>query len=129
MFHFGDFDINLMHYNEHKPKNEVLDSLASNSYTQIIIQSDLHNHHFRTLIDNIFSNVISKDIIFGTVTATMSDHLSQLLISPKLFLIHPPITIMFSKGIGQIINQENLILDYFDKDQPNLLNMMKKILT
>ena len=43
MFHFGDFDINLMHYNEHKPTNEVLDSLASNSYTKIIIQPNLHN--------------------------------------------------------------------------------------
>ena len=32
-----------MHYNEHKPTNEVLDSLASNSYTQIIIQPNLHN--------------------------------------------------------------------------------------
>ena len=32
VFLLGDFDIDLMHYNEHKPTNEFLDSLASNSY-------------------------------------------------------------------------------------------------
>ena len=32
VFLLGDFNIELMHYNEHKPTNEFLDSLASNSY-------------------------------------------------------------------------------------------------
>ena len=32
VFLLGDFNIDLMHYNEHKPTNEFLDSLASNSY-------------------------------------------------------------------------------------------------
>ena len=76
MFPLVDFDINLMHYNEHKPTNKFLDSLTSNLYIPIIIQPNLHRHHSRTLINNIFSNVISKDIISGTVTATISDHLS-----------------------------------------------------
>ena len=28
----GDFNVDLMHYNEHKPTNKFLDSLVSNSY-------------------------------------------------------------------------------------------------
>ena len=64
VFLLGDFNIDLMHYNEHKPTNEFLDSLASNSYLPYIIQPSRHTSHSRTLIDNVFSNVISKDIIF-----------------------------------------------------------------
>ena len=61
-----------MHYNEHKPTNKFLDSLASNSYLPYIIQLSQHTSHSRALIDNIFSNVISKDIISGNITATIS---------------------------------------------------------
>ena len=32
VFLLGDFNIDLVHYNEHKPTNEFSDSLASNSY-------------------------------------------------------------------------------------------------
>ena len=76
VFLSGDFNIDLMHYNEHKPTNEFLDSLASNSYLPYIIQPSRHTSHSRTLIDNIFSNIISKDIISGNITAAISDHLS-----------------------------------------------------
>ena len=64
-----------MHYNEHKPTNEFLDSPASNSYLPYIIQPSRHTSHLRTLIDNIFSNIILKDIICGNITAIISDHL------------------------------------------------------
>ena len=55
MFTLDDFDIDLMHYSEHKPTNEFLDSHALDSYISIIIQPSLHRHHSRTLINNIFS--------------------------------------------------------------------------
>ena len=51
-------------YNDHKPTKKFLDSLASNSCLPYIIQPSRHTSHSRTLIDNVFSNVISKDIIF-----------------------------------------------------------------
>ena len=38
VFLLGNFNIDLMHYNEHKPKIEFSDSLASNSYLPYIIQ-------------------------------------------------------------------------------------------
>ena len=78
-----------MHYNEHKPTNEFLDLLACNSYLPYIIQLSRHTTHSRTLTDNIFSNVISKDIISGNITTTISDHLPQFLISPNT-LADPP---------------------------------------
>ena len=55
----GDFNINLLNYNEHQPTNEFLDSLASNSIIPYILQPTRVTSHSKTLIDNIFSNVLS----------------------------------------------------------------------
>ena len=71
---FRWFYADLMHSHEHKPANQFLDSLASNSYLLYTIQPSRHTSHSKTLIDNFFSNVITKDIIFGNITATISDH-------------------------------------------------------
>ena len=98
-----------MHYNEDKPTNEFLDSLASNSYLPYIIQPSRHTSHSRTLIDNIFSNVISKDIISGNITATISDHLPQFLISPNAFADPPDNpNPMFLKRTVQILTRKNM---------------------
>ena len=34
----GDFNVNFLNYNEHDQTNEFLDSLASNSFTPLILQ-------------------------------------------------------------------------------------------
>ena len=78
-----------MHWNEHKPTNEFLDLLASNSHLPYIVQLSRHTSHSRCLVDNIFSNVISKDIISSNITSTISDHLPQFLIFPNRF-VDPP---------------------------------------
>ena len=76
VFLLYDFNIDLMHYKKRKPTNKMFRfSLASNSYLTYIIQSSRHGSHSRTLTDNIFSNIISKDIICGNITATISGHL------------------------------------------------------
>ena len=74
-----------MDYHEDKPTNEFLDSLASNSYLPYIIQSNRHTCQFRTLIDNILSNVILKDIISGNITAKIGDNLPLFLVSSNIF--------------------------------------------
>ena len=50
-----------MHYNEHKPANEFLELLASNSDLPYIIQPSRHTSRSRTFIDNISRNINSKD--------------------------------------------------------------------
>ena len=59
IFLLGDFNINLLNYDEHQPTNEFLDSLASNSIIPYIVQPTRLTSHSKTLIDNIFSNVLS----------------------------------------------------------------------
>ena len=85
VFLLGDFNVNLLNYNEHGQTNEFLDSLASNSFIPLILQPTKITSHFNTLTDNIFSNVIDTDIICGNLTATISDHLPQFSIIPNMF--------------------------------------------
>ena len=84
----GDYNVNLLNYNDHTPTNEFLDSLASNSVIPYILQPTRITDHSETLID-IFSNVITVDAISGNLTAMISDHLPQIMIVPNVFA-NPP---------------------------------------
>ena len=85
IFLLGDFNVNLLNYNEHNQTNEFLDSLASNSFIPLILQPTRITSHSNTLIDNIFLNAIDRDLISGNLTATISDHLPQFSIIPNTF--------------------------------------------
>ena len=85
IFLLGDFNVNLLNYNEHNQTNECLDSLASNSFIPLILQPTRITSHSNSLIDNIFSNVIDPDIIQVNLTSTISDHLPQFSIIPHMF--------------------------------------------
>ena len=122
----ADFDIDLMHYNEHKPTNEFLDSLASNHYLPYIIQPSRHTSHARTLIDNIFSNITSKDIISGNITTTISEHLPQFLISPKAFANQTSNKCNVFEREWLKFDQKNFSWDYFDINWSNFLNLNEK---
>ena len=90
VFLLGDFNINLLNYNDHNPTNEFLDSLASNSFVPYILQPTQLTFHSKTLIDNIFSNIISPEAISCYSTSTISDHLPQFMIVPNVFSNPPP---------------------------------------
>ena len=52
IFLLGDFNINLLNYNEHRPTNDFLDSLASSSLLPYILQLTRLTGQSKTLIDN-----------------------------------------------------------------------------
>ena len=111
VFLFSDFNINLLNYNDHQPTNDFLDSLASNSFISHILHPTRITSHSKTLIDNIFSNVISPEIISGNITATMFDHLPQFSFVPNI-LVKPfyPKNLTIMKKIGQNLNKKTLYL-------------------
>ena len=84
VFLLGDFNINLLNYNDHHPTNDFLDSLASNSFIPYILHPTRITSHSKTLIDNICSNFISPEIISGNITANISDHLPQFSFVPNI---------------------------------------------
>ena len=121
-----------MHYNQHKPPYEFLDSLASNSYLPYLIQHSHCTSHSRTLINNIFSNVISKDIS-GNIIATISDSLPHpyLTLSPNTFA--DPLSNKSNVFIRDWPNLDkgNFVWNYFyfDIESASILNLDKKMLT
>ena len=48
IFLLGDFNVNLLNYNEHNQTNEFLDSLASNSFISLILQPTRITSHSTT---------------------------------------------------------------------------------
>ena len=78
----------------------------------------------------IFSVMSSqKTNICGNITAAISDHLPQFLISPNSFANPPSNKYVFERDCSKY-DQENVIFDFFDIDWSNLLNLhMKKMLT
>ena len=121
----GDFNVNLLNYNEHNQTNEFLDSLASNSFIPLILQPTRITSHSNTLIDNIFSNVIELDIISGNLTATISDHLPQFAIIPNIFSNISGNKYNIYERDWSKFDRENFILDYFSVDWEDLLKIDK----
>ena len=64
VFLLGDFNINVLNYNDHQPTNDFLDLLDSNSFIPYILHPTRITNHSKTVIGNIFSNFISPDIIY-----------------------------------------------------------------
>ena len=123
VFLLGDFNINLINYNSHNPTSNFVDSLASNSFIPYILQPTRVTTHSKTLIDNIFTNLISDDVISGNITSTISDHLPQFLIAPNIFGNQTSIkSNIYERDWSHFIQQE-FVLDYFAIDWPNVLKI------
>ena len=123
VFLLGDFDINLLNYNDHQPTNDFLDSLASNSFIPYILHPTRITSHSKTLIDKIFSNYISREITSGNITSTISDHLPQFSFVPNILSSPSTQKSNFYERDLSKFKQENFILDYFDKEWADLLQM------
>ena len=126
VFLLGEFNINLLNYNDHLPTNDSLDSRASNSFIPYVLYPTRITNHSKTLIGNIFSKFILPDIISGNITATISHHLPQFSFVPNI-LSNPftQISNYYERGWSKC-KQENFILDYFDKDWADLLQIDQK---
>ena len=113
--------MNLLNYNEHNQTNEFLDSLATNSFTLLILQPTIITSHSNTLMDNIFSNVIDPDKISSNLTVTISDHLPQFSIISNMFgNISGNKSNIYERDWSKF-DPENFILDYFSVDWEDLL--------
>ena len=122
IFPLGDFNIKLLN-NVNQPTNDFLDSLASNSIIPYIVQPTRLTSHSKTLIGNIFSNILSSEKIPGNLTATISDHLPQILFAPNI-LSNPSYnrSNIFDRDWSKF-NKENFILDYFEKNWSDILQL------
>ena len=72
----GDFNINLLHYDEHAPTNDFTNNLFSYNFLPCISHPTRTFKHSSTIID-IFINLINAN---GNILTQISDHLPQFLI-------------------------------------------------
>ena len=70
----GDFNVDLMKYDNHHSTNGFLDSLSLHLFLPHITQPNRIRDTSKTLIDNIFSSTLIENTISGHLTATISDH-------------------------------------------------------
>ena len=123
IFLLGDFNVNLLNYNEHNPTNEFLDSLVSNSFIPINLQPTRITSHSNTLLDNIFSNIIDPDTISGNSTATISHHLPQFAIIPNMFGNTASKKSNIYERDWSKSDREKFILDYFSIHWEDLIKI------
>ena len=67
----------------------------------------------KALIYNIFSNTLIQNTILGNLTATMSDHLPQIVMLPNTFsTLHSCKSSTYESDWSSFV-QENFILDFY----------------
>ena len=86
-----------------------------------LIDNILIDNTFKTLIDNIFSNMVVSNIIYANLTASISYHLPQFLVAPNIFInISYPKSNNYERNWSRF-DQENFVLDYLSVNWDNLL--------
>lgn len=116
----GDFDVNLVKYDNHHSTN--VDYLSSYLFLSYITEPTRIRAPSKALIGNIFSNVLIKNTILGNITATTSDHLSPLIALPNIFS-NPPSnkSNIYERDWSNVV-QENFILKHFPVDWNFIIN-------
>ena len=123
VFLLGDFNVDFLKYDKHDGPNEFIDSLSSYMYLPYIFHPTRVTDHSQTIIDKIFSNYVPKEAVCGNLTFTISDHLPQVLFIPSMFSDNPATKSNVFERSWKIFNQAEFVMDYFDKDWSNILNL------
>ena len=73
----GDWNANLLEYENHKDTEDFYELLSSYSFQPLILQPTRVNARSSTLIDNIFINDLSVSSDGGNIVTSISDHFPQ----------------------------------------------------
>ena len=106
----GDFNINLLNCNADKDTSDYIDTLYSHLFYSTINSPTRTTPTTKTLIDNIFYNNASNNIISENIATSISDHLTQFLLVPgHLTGIQP-------HKAEEKISFHNFVPETFEKD-------------
>ena len=119
----GDFNINLINYNDDKNTGNFLDTMFSQSFLPYIKTPTRITRNTKTLVDNIYYNKPLNNIISGNLSSIISDHLIQFLIEP----------LYFSEKSSKMINRQRCNKNFdklkFKADLLNPLTVQKVFLS
>jgi len=118
----GDFNLDLLSYNDHAPTQEFMDSLFSHMFFPLISKPTRITSHSATLIDNIFTNHISSNFRSGIILNDISDHLPIFALSTCDPL--PPIrTGNFISRVFSEANNERFRSSLSDTDWSSIISV------
>ena len=115
----GDFNVNLLHYDEHVPTNDFINNLFSNNFLPCINHPTRISEHSSTIIDNIFINLINANVTCGNILTQISDHLPQFLIQKNANTLQYKVTVFKSDYSNYT---EGNFVDDFSQIEFNYLN-------
>ena len=90
----GDFNINLIRFNEHALTNDFLNTLISHSFLPLISLPSRITQTSANLIDNIFSNKQTNSFESGLIYSSISDHLPVFYLNVSKEKTHTKVEIM-----------------------------------
>ena len=73
----GDYNINLLQLENDRAIEQFFDTVTNANFTPLITSPTRISKSTKTLIDNIFYNDFSSNIISGNLTVGISDHIPQ----------------------------------------------------
>ena len=76
----GDFNLNLLNANSHNPTNDFIDLMYSYNFIPLINKPTRVGLNSATLIDNVFTNNLSNNILQGILYSDISDHFPIFMI-------------------------------------------------
>lgn len=103
----GDYNINLLKYENHKETNNFLNLMFEHHYFPLITRPTRFSANGSTLIDNIFTNCMDDKFSTGCMISDISDHLPVYAILNNLKETHSKKTKCISIS-SRPINDENL---------------------
>ena len=119
----GDFNMDLLKTSSNVNTSEYFELLSSNNFIPLINGPTRVSPSSKTLIDNIFYNQFTTDVISGNLTVGISDHMPQFSLVPNSNQYHlPKHNNNFRRNLKTFDN-ENFILDYLAIDWSQLENM------
>ena len=79
----GDFNMDLLKIENDTHINDYFDIFTNNNFMPLITLPTRITNRTKTLIDNIYYNQFSNNIVSGNITVGISDHIPQFAIIPS----------------------------------------------
>ena len=121
----GDFNLNLLNIDTHRPTDDFINMMFSNSLCPLISKPTRITNQTATLIDNIFSNNVEPNaFLHGIFFTDISDHLPIFCIDFSSKIHSQPKHITYrdysQRNLSRFINDINIVnwLDVLNSDEP-----------
>ena len=110
----GDFNINLLNHDQDNLTSEFINLITTGSLLPTITKPTRVTSRSKTLIDNIFINDTSDNLVSGNITTSISDHMAQFLLKTTTYPAMPKKSPLVYKRNYKNFSKEHFLLDILE---------------